>query len=358
MRRLILAAAVLLAAALAFLVPTVLSAPAAGSGFALSGALADAPRGLVAVAVQAGRLTQQDPNVLLAIAKVETSWGQAQNGQSDDLVPADLLGHIDATALAPGGSTAVLLGLAGGRQIGDWVNPQAVGSEHAVGFMQFLPSTWRTESAAAPGRPEDPYRPLDAMVTAGSYLARLQNGSEDGTKRSLRQALAVYGGDLAYADNILALTPPRAQAGPVGRSGLEPISCPGIVVTQGYGPTDVVGEPIINGVHFHTGWDLACPAGTPIVGVTAGRAHVTLGYGGRFGNNVQVQVGDLWVRYAHLEAVLVGDGDAVAPGTVVGLEGSTGFSTGPHLHFEADRGCSAVTCSVDPAGLISLPGGG
>ena len=82
---------------------------------------------------------------------------------------------------------------------------------------------------------------------------------------------------------------------------------------------------------------------------------MTLGYGGGFGNNVQVQVGDLWVRYAHLEAVLVGDGDRVAPGTVLGLEGSTGFSTGPHLHFEVDRGCAAVTCSIDPAGLISLP---
>jgi murein DD-endopeptidase MepM/ murein hydrolase activator NlpD len=54
-------------------------------------------------------------------------------------------------------------------------------------------------------------------------------------------------------------------------------------------------------------------------------------------------VGDLWVRYAHLEAVLVSDGDLVAPGTVLGLEGSTGFSTGPHLHFEVDRGCRDVT---------------
>jgi Peptidase family M23 len=89
-----------------------------------------------------------------------------------------------------------------------------------------------------------------------------------------------------------------------------------------------------------------------------GDAHVTLGVGGGFGNNVQVQVGDLWVRYAHLEAVLVDDGDQVAPGMVLGLERSTGFSTGPHLHFEVDRGCPAVACSIDPSGLISLPGGG
>src|SRR5207302_1961982 len=107
------------------------------------------------------------------------------------------------------------------------------------------------------------------------YLARLQNGADGGTRRSLREALAVYGGDVAYADNVLALAQPPAQAGPVGRSGLEPISCPGIVLTQGYGPTDLVGEPIINGVRFHTGWDLACQAGMPVASVTAGTAHVT-----------------------------------------------------------------------------------
>jgi murein DD-endopeptidase MepM/ murein hydrolase activator NlpD len=66
---------------------------------------------------------------------------------------------------------------------------------------------------------------------------------------------------------------------------------------------------------------------------------------------------DVWIRYMHLEAVLVNDGDRVAPGTVLGLEGSTGFPTGPRLHFEVDRGCPAVTCSIDSSNLISLPAG-
>ncbi len=117
------------------------------------------------------------------------------------------------------------------------------------------------------------------------------------------------------------------------------------------------GCPFDSAFRFHTAWDLACPAGTTVISVTAGRAHVTLGYGGGVSNNVQVQVGDLWVRYAHLEAVLVGDGDQAASGTVLGLEGPTGFSTGPHLHFEVDRGCQAVGCSIDPSNLISVPAG-
>jgi murein DD-endopeptidase MepM/ murein hydrolase activator NlpD len=66
---------------------------------------------------------------------------------------------------------------------------------------------------------------------------------------------------------------------------------------------------------------------------------VTPGYGGGFGSDVQIRVGNHWIRYAHLEAVLASDGDQVAPGTVLGLEGSTGFSTGPRLHFQVDRGC-------------------
>ena len=151
------------------------------------------------------------------------------------------------------------------------------------------------------------------------------------------------------------ICPVLGQSVSLAPSAIQPLSCPGIRLTQGYGPTALTGEPIINGVRFHTGWDLACPAGTTVVSVTGGQAHVTLGWGGGFGNNVQVHVGDLYVRYAHLEAVLVNEGDQVAPDMVLGLEGSTGYSNGPHLHFEADRGCPSVACSIDPGNLISPP---
>ena len=81
-----------------------------------------------------------------------------------------------------------------------------------MGFMQFLPATCRAEAAAAPGGPSDPYRPLDAMVTAGSYLQRLELGADGGQPRDLRGARAVYGGSATYADRILALAQPPLAA--------------------------------------------------------------------------------------------------------------------------------------------------
>jgi membrane-bound lytic murein transglycosylase B len=168
---------------------------------------AGAPAPLVAVARRAGGLTGTDPAVLLAISEVECDFGRCRAGQPDAMVPADVRSRVDRTALQPGGATATLLGITDGRRIGDWVDPIPVaGGQHAMGFMQFLPSTWRQEAPLAPGHPRDPYRPLDAMVAAGSYLGRLQSGALDGRRRTLRAALAAYGGDGAYADRVLSLT--------------------------------------------------------------------------------------------------------------------------------------------------------
>lgn len=125
------------------------------------------------------------------------------------------------------------------------------------------------------------------------------------------------------------------------------------VMTQGYGPTALVGEPIVNGVRTHTGIDLACPAGTPVHTVSDGVAHVTGGDG--FGNSVVVEVGNgYFVRYSHLASTAVPDGATVHTGDVIGWEGSTGFSTGPHLHFEVDLGAPSVQRSVNPGPFLTV----
>jgi len=116
---------------------------------------------------------------------------------------------------------------------------------------------------------------------------------------------------------------------------------PKSVVTQPYGPCSFWFEPPYNGfAHFHTGIDMSGPIGDPVLAADDG---VVILAGGSivngqlvgYGNYVVVaHTGGLTSLYGHLSKVLVKVGDGVSQGTPVGLEGSTGNSTGAHLHFE------------------------
>ncbi|HXM58683.1 MAG TPA: M23 family metallopeptidase, partial [Candidatus Dormibacteraeota bacterium] len=108
-------------------------------------------------------------------------------------------------------------------------------------------------------------------------------------------------------------------------------------ITQRFGCTDTPGEPYSPDCathRWHTGLDLGVPLGTPVYASAAGVAHVISTDSG-YGNYVIVVHGNGWFTlYAHLSRFTVHDGGTVRRGDPVGLSGSTGFSTGPHLHFE------------------------
>ncbi len=118
------------------------------------------------------------------------------------------------------------------------------------------------------------------------------------------------------------------------------------VVSQAFGPTSFSMEPPVNyrGVfypHFHTGLDIAAPLGS-LVGAAA-PGTVLLATSSRnsngnlvgYGNYVVIQHSNGFLTlYGHLERLLVTPGQQVAQGQVIGLCGSTGWSTGPHVHFE------------------------
>lgn len=97
------------------------------------------------------------------------------------------------------------------------------------------------------------------------------------------------------------------------------------VLSQGYGEEG------------HTGIDIMVDPGEPVVAAAAGVVTVAresdFGYGWR----VEIDHGDVSTLYAHLSAFTVKPGDRVIPGQRIGLVGSTGSSTGPHLHFEVRR---------------------
>ncbi|HVS48387.1 MAG TPA: peptidoglycan DD-metalloendopeptidase family protein [Candidatus Dormibacteraeota bacterium] len=110
----------------------------------------------------------------------------------------------------------------------------------------------------------------------------------------------------------------------------------GARVTQLFGPSDLLLEPPLGPYkHFHAGVDIAAPFGTTVMaaadGVVVAVGHSKVGYGNYV---VIAHGGGIMTLYGHLLETDVNVGNAVARGQRVGLEGSTGWSTGPHVHFE------------------------
>lgn len=107
-------------------------------------------------------------------------------------------------------------------------------------------------------------------------------------------------------------------------------------ISQPFGPTTYWFEPPYGSYpHFHTGIDLVEPFGSPVYAADDGVVALVGSSSSGYGNYVVIaHLGGLDTLYGHLSTALVKAGQQVTQGTVIGLEGSTGNSTGPHLHFE------------------------
>ena len=106
---------------------------------------------------------------------------------------------------------------------------------------------------------------------------------------------------------------------------------------------------------YHTGVDFAVPTGTTVKAVAAGKV-VASGWGGSFGYQVVIRHGDgRYTQYAHLSAISVKAGQSVGAGQRIGRSGSTGNSTGPHLHFEVRTG-PGFGSDIDPVAYLRAGG--
>ncbi|MEY3302285.1 MAG: peptidoglycan DD-metalloendopeptidase family protein [Pseudanabaena sp.] len=86
---------------------------------------------------------------------------------------------------------------------------------------------------------------------------------------------------------------------------------------------------------IHAGIDIAAPIGTPILAAASGVIEYSQWNDGGYGNMIDIRHADGTItRYAHLNELYVKEGQTVGQGQIIGAMGSTGFSTGPHLHFE------------------------
>ena len=153
------------------------------------------------------------------------------------------------------------------------------------------------------------------------------NGSKTGSGKTVRTAAASCGRTIPLAGNP---NEPSHNVGPVGTCDqISYYSSPLSHYTQ------------TQGIHGYNAVDLAAPMGTPILAAASG--EVTLaragGWNGGYGSYVVISHGNgSQTLYGHMSKVAVYDGQNVVKGQVIGYVGSSGSSTGPHVHFEIRNG--------------------
>ncbi len=116
-------------------------------------------------------------------------------------------------------------------------------------------------------------------------------------------------------------------------------------LTSRFGPRS---DPFTGARSNHTGIDMACPTGTSVKAAMCGKVVYT-GWSNIFGNYVIMNHGNGYqTLYGHMSKILCRKGQEISQGTRIGLVGSTGYSTGPHLHFTVYKNGKLV----DPLALI------
>lgn len=120
-------------------------------------------------------------------------------------------------------------------------------------------------------------------------------------------------------------------------------------ITQAYGVQSVTGKR-------HMGIDWALPMGTPVFAAADGMVTFAGKDATGYGNCVIIRHGDgSGTVYAHLSDIMIANGQYIFAGISVGRSGSTGTSTGPHLHFEYRRKADDYKSAIDPMPLLNRP---
>lgn len=198
-----------------------------------------------------------------------------------------------------------------------------------------------TRAAAAAQRQDvqaqtDALRAARAEQAEAASVADAEADHEQSLLESLRGTRADYERRIREqqraSEEITELLRRRGSSGVTisGRGSLSaPLANPVVTSTYGYRV-----HPIFGDRRLHTGLDFRASAGTPLSAARAGEV-VFAGWRGGYGNCTIIDHGGgLATLYAHQSAIRVEAGDVVSRGQVIGAAGSTGYATGPHLHFE------------------------
>jgi murein DD-endopeptidase MepM/ murein hydrolase activator NlpD len=225
-------------------------------------------------------------------------------------VPVALLGHR--------GRQAVLAALVAGVSV--------AGVSVADDYAEATPLT-NASRAAAEARPT-----ATASTTPDAAGAEAADAQTEGSGVSTGSVAAVdariEAAGVSTGGAALGFAPLQRKTKPLPKANwVDPM--PAGVVTSCFGP---------RWGRLHAGVDLAAPSGTPIRAVGAGTV-VTAGAADGYGIAVLIDHGNGYLtHYGHMSEHTVTAGQKVKAGEQIGLEGSTGHSTGPHLHFEVHQG--------------------
>lgn len=341
-----LAAASAVAALPALVIAAVLGGAARTSGGALPvGAVAGAPlsgylRGEVIKDNDVAPAAAQGPAAWFRLVTIERGLAAQQDELAKQEAQIARL-VVNLGGRSPDGEDAVVVGPDSATQDRDRLAElvAAHGATQAA-FQASLQAEYELYRAAAQDPAQRTQLTQAASAAPQARAAVAYNLSLIQTQLSQEAAIAQAEGRLQA---LGSLTAEQLRAMRQHQSFITPVVAP---VTQPFGPTDFALEPPLafNGVfspHFHTGIDLGAPLDTPVHAAADGvvlLAGASLDGSGRlvgYGNYVVVAHPDGFVTlYGHLDSVAVKAGQVVHQGEIVGLEGSTGWSTGPHVHFE------------------------
>ncbi|MGI9951366.1 peptidoglycan DD-metalloendopeptidase family protein [Moorellaceae bacterium AZ2] len=274
-------------------------------------------------------------------AKAENlAWLRDQVGNllwviSGASIPMEFLAYLEEAKELTGIPVWFLAGLI--EKESSW-NPNAVNERTgAFGLTQLHPDYWSERARRYGFDPDkDRWNPRAQIIVGAWVLANAVAGGvdwedldPDNLPYNLRKALASYGGygsDVQAADRYIKDVVERA----LGYRSPAVWPAPGYYqITSAFGWRV---HPLWGTESFHEGVDIPAPAGAPVVSVSGGVVSHA-GDMGAYGLAVIVRDTQYEYLYGHLSRIDVSLGDRVRPGTRIGAVGSTGWSTGPHLHF-------------------------
>lgn len=278
--------------------------------------------------------TESTPSVVLEIPSTQLP-AAVESDSVDSLVSPSL---ADDAAKAFNGNSSATSDYIDSTpySLGATQKPDVILSERSTGCQAVLSAEQTAPASICPSSP---------MVGSGTGDSL---GNYDPSSLTVYNLQA--GGSPASARDFYNLTvrpPARLSNGNV--SLLFPLSIPA-AISSAFGWRL---HPLGGDMRFHSGTDLGAPQGTPVLAAFGGKVEIADFVGG-YGLTVVLQhnKGAEQTLYAHLSELFVKPGEEIKQGEVIGRVGSTGLSTGPHLHFEFRKLTPEGWVVLDPGSVL------